>query len=147
MTVYDPTNRMVNEGPVSSLSYQIDKGDGAYALYKNGSLVAYQNDMVLPGKYDFSSSNTTISLMESYSKLIWRGHVNGNCETWSAPPPAYAGTCASSIGNGGCGFERMDFRLERIRVYAALRRLDSVHGSYRLRSVTDAESPGVRALH
>jgi hypothetical protein len=109
MTVYDPTNRMVNEGPVSSLSYQIDKGDGAYALYKNGTLVAYQNDMVLPGKYDFSSSNTTISLMESYSKLIWRGHVNGNCETWSAPPPAYAGTCASSIGNGGCGFERMDF--------------------------------------
>jgi hypothetical protein len=92
---------------------QIDNGDGAYALYINGVLQGFQNNMVFPGKYDFSTSNTTISLMESYSKLIWRAPVNGNCEQQSAPPPAFTGTCAAGIGGtyspGGCGFERMDF--------------------------------------
>jgi hypothetical protein len=92
---------------------QLDNGDGAYAMYVNGVLQGFQNNMVFPGKYDFSTSNTTLSLMESYSKLIWRAPVNGNCEQQSAPPPAFTGTCAAGIGGtyspGGCGFERMDF--------------------------------------
>jgi hypothetical protein len=107
MTVYDPDNFMVTESARSNLTYQVDHGDGAYAYYINGSLVAFQNNMVMPGKYDFSTSNTTVSLMESYSKLIWRARVNGNCETQATAPPPYTGTCASSIGNGGCGFEQI----------------------------------------
>jgi hypothetical protein len=107
MTVSDLTNRMVTESASSGHTYQIDKGDGAYSLYINGVLQGFQNNMVLPGKYDFATSNTTLSVMESYSKLIWRAHVNGNCETQATAPPPYAGACASSIGNGGCGFEQI----------------------------------------
>jgi hypothetical protein len=109
MTVTDPDNFMVNEGPVSNLTYQIDRGDGAYAYYKNGTLVAFQNNMVSPGLVDFSTQATNLSILESYSKLIWRAHVNGNCETQSTG--TYTGACAAGIGGtyspGGCGFEQI----------------------------------------
>jgi hypothetical protein len=90
-----------SEGPISGATLQIDHGDGAYSYYKDGVRVAYQDKMVNPGKVDFSTSDTTLSLMESYSKLIWRAPVNGRCET-AAP---FSGTCSTRIGNGACGYE------------------------------------------
>jgi hypothetical protein len=105
MTVDDGNGLLANEGPVSGLSYQIDHADGAYSYYKDGVRVAYQTNMINPGKVDFSTSNTTLSLMESYSKLIWHAPVNGSCET-QAP---FKGTCSTRIGNGACGYEYLPF--------------------------------------
>jgi hypothetical protein len=101
----DCCNATTNE--TASVSYQVDVGNGAYAYYKNGTVVAYQNNMVSPGLVDFASQATNVSIGESYSKLIWRAHVNGNCETQATAPPAFTGACQSSIGNGGCGFEQI----------------------------------------
>ena len=105
MTVDDYNGLLANEGSVGSLSYQIDRADGAYSYYKDGVRVAYQNAMINPGKVDFSTSNTTLSLMESYTKLIWHGKVNGNCEV-QAP---FNGTCSTQIGNGACGYQQLPY--------------------------------------
>ena len=94
-----------SQGPVSGVTLQVDHGDGAYSYYKDGVRVAYQTNMVNPGKVDFASSNTTLSLMESYSKLIWRAPVNGACET-KAP---FTGTCSTKIGNGACGYQYLPY--------------------------------------
>jgi hypothetical protein len=129
MTVYDPTNRMSNEGPVGSLTMQIDHGDGAYAFYLDGVRVGFQNNMVNPGKVDFSTSNTTLSIGETYSKLIWHDQILktdpnciGGCQTDSgstgcermAPPygngtGVFTGSCMPSIGGGKCGYEFLPF--------------------------------------
>jgi hypothetical protein len=114
-----------NEGPVSGATLQIDRADGQYKLFRNGVLVAQQANMVLPGKYDFSTSNTTLSIGESYSKLIWRGHIStsnpncvGDCQVDGCErmgPPygngtgTFVGACQSVIGAGGCGFEFLPF--------------------------------------
>jgi len=94
-----------SQGPVSGVTLQVDHGDGAYSYYKDGVRVAYQTNMVNPGKVDFASSNTTLSLMESYSKLIWHAPVNGSCET-KAP---FTGTCSTKIGNGTCGYQYVPY--------------------------------------
>jgi hypothetical protein len=89
----------------TGVTLQIDHNDGAYSYYKDGKRVAYQTAMINPGKVDFAASNTTLSLMESYSKLIWRGPVNGSCET-KAP---FRGACNHRIGYGGCGYQYLPF--------------------------------------
>lgn len=87
---------------VTGISYQIDHGDGAYALYENGNLVAYQNNMISPGKDDFSTSNTTFSIGESYTKNIWHAAVSGSCETH----PPFTGTCSSTMT--GCDYDNLE---------------------------------------
>jgi hypothetical protein len=85
---------------------QVDYANGSYTLYKTvggvTTLVAQQENMVNPGKVDFGGSvATTLSIGESYSKLIWHAAVAGNCET-TAP---FTGTCSSSIT--GCGYDNL----------------------------------------
>jgi hypothetical protein len=125
MTVSDPNGRLVNEGPVGSLTLQLDHGDGQYRYYKNGVLVAQQANMVLPGLYDFSTSNTTLSLGESYSKLIWHDPIStsapncvGDCKSDGCErmgPPfgngtgTFTGTCRSAIGGGACGYQFLPY--------------------------------------
>jgi hypothetical protein len=102
MTVDSEAVYLSNDSAVNP-TLQIDYADGSYAYYKAGSLVGWQANMVNPGKVDFATANTTVSLGETYSKLIWRAAVNGNCETQSTG--VYTGACSSNIS--GCGFEQL----------------------------------------
>lgn len=86
----------------ATVTYNFDKADGSYQLYQNGLLVAFQDAMVSPGKVDFSTSNTTLSLGESYTKNIWHGQVAGVCE--SHPP--FTGTCSSTMT--GCDYDNLE---------------------------------------
>lgn len=104
MTVDDTNNILGNQGPISGATLQIDRNNGAYAYYKDGVRVAYQNKMINPGKVDFAKDDTTLSLMESYSKLIWRAPVNGNCQT-TAP---FTTSCSSKI-SGTCGYQQIPY--------------------------------------
>jgi len=105
LTVDDKNNSLRSEGPVSGATLQIDRNNGAYAYYKDGVRVAYQNKMINPGKVDFAKSDTTLSLMESYSKLIWRAPINGSCQT-KAP---FTTACSTRIGYGACGYQQIPY--------------------------------------
>ncbi len=89
-----------NEGPVSNATVQVDHANGAYQYYKNGNLVASQNAMIFPGGVDFSTQATTLSIGESYSKLIWHANT-GTCQT-TAP---FTTACSTNIS--GCGYDNL----------------------------------------
>jgi hypothetical protein len=136
MTVsgYPQGGQPTNEGPISSVTMTIDRNDGAYKYWKNGTLVAAQLAMINPGEVDWKNSNTTVTIGESYSKIVWHSPILktdpncvGDCATDTGitiggnaagcermPTPfgngtgTFVGTCSSSI-SGGCGYEFLPF--------------------------------------